>query len=105
MPLLRLLSTPTLWSSQVGCCTTRSRLAPAHILIVHLPGLHLLESRPESVRSARLRALAAELAELRARSLPPLIHVELASVADPSYMGVIADALFPSVDSIGEPGS
>ena len=64
-------------------------------------GLHLLEAQPQDVRTRRMEAVQEAARRSRTDFPDALMHLELASVAQATFMAEIADAVFPLVDSIG----
>jgi ADP-dependent glucokinase len=70
--------------------------AGSHALVV--AGLHMLEPLPPAKRNAALSSLVLALS-MRKGSY--VVHVEVASSAEPEWMASVARALFPLVDSVG----
>lgn len=70
--------------------------AGVHALVV--AGLHMLEPMSAADRQARLDEIASSLA---ARAGKYSVHLELASSGDAAWTRLLADSLFPLIDSIG----
>ena len=78
---------------------TSSRRTPAMSYDVFVAsGLNQLEALTSSERNQRLRDVRSAIYELPA-SMP--VHLELASMSDPSFVQVMAATMFPVADSFG----
>jgi len=80
--------------------------AAAGARVVVLSGLHMLEPLEGGARREALAAIAEALAgadeRARARGAPPTpVHVELASMASPEFVGEVAGVVLPLAASVG----
>ena len=66
--------------------------------VVIVAGVHLLDSLPAEEKVTRLNQLCDQLKVVKKTSV---IHLEIASVGDLSFLRLIAEKLLPMVDSIG----